>query len=137
MEPPKISGKLYSPGSVTIATLLGSPLAGAIVMALNYDRMGQRKTAWQCCALGFVGTVALFALGIIFPKLPNGAAVGSVVGMYYAAKSAQGPQFQQHIQQGGRADSPWKAAGIGLLCLVVIGFFIVAFAALFPKVMHE
>jgi len=40
------SYKLYHPGTIAGATAMGSPLAGAIIMALNYRRLDQPKAAW-------------------------------------------------------------------------------------------
>ena len=39
----KASGPLYSPTAVLIATLLGAPIAGAAVLAINYRRLGDKR----------------------------------------------------------------------------------------------
>jgi hypothetical protein len=113
--------RLYPPGAVSLATVLGSPLAGSILMAVNYRRMGQKASAWKTFAAGSVGTIALLFAGQFVPDgVARGALIGSLTVMYQLAKQLQGQPIAQHRQRGGKIASYWKAAGIGLACMVLI-----------------
>jgi hypothetical protein len=107
-----------------IASILGSHFAGAIVMAINYQRMGQRANAWRAVLIGLVTLVGLLAAAMLLPdslaRVMRPAAVGIVVAMLYVAKHLQGSQYERFLAAGGKKASGWAAAGIGLACLAVI-----------------
>src|ERR671912_2219731 len=57
------TGPLYSPMAIMIATLLGSPVAGTAVMAINYRRLGQKRHSVLAIVAGIAGTAGLIAVG--------------------------------------------------------------------------
>jgi hypothetical protein len=115
---------LYSVRSVTLGAALGSLLAGGIVMAINYKRLGQGAAAIHAILWSAVATAAIIAVGIMAPDeahIPNAAfLVPQIIGMYYVAKSLQGPTVEAHRREGGSLASSWGAAGIGILTLFVL-----------------
>ncbi len=124
--PPLPPYKLYDRKSVVLATFLGSPLAGGWLMALNYRRLGDRRTFWTCLILSLVGTAALIAVGAILPdKTPSlPFAIAGIIAMAAIAK-LQAPQIDEHTRlRGGQLASRWKAAGIGALFFVLIAVII-------------
>jgi hypothetical protein len=58
--------------------------------------------------------------------IPNAAFfVPQIIGMYYVAKSLQGPAVDAHRREGGSLASSWGAAGIGIFtAFVVLGALI-------------
>ena len=56
---------LYSVGSVTLSAVLGSLLAGGIVMAINYTRLGQGVEAIHAVGWSAVATVVVITAGAI------------------------------------------------------------------------
>jgi len=123
-EPPQFA--LYDPTSVALATLMGSPLAGGTVMAINYSRIGRGGGAKAV----FAG-IGLTALGILVGRfLPTVASTPIAIGLCFAmkgiAQAQQGKTFDEHIRSGGRSGSRWAATGIGLIFLVAIVGVIVA-----------
>jgi hypothetical protein len=132
-EDTKPTYQLYSPGQVTLATLLGTPVAGAILMASNYRGLGDPKQARSILIGGAIFTAALIILAFVLPEDFPGVslAVPSVVAMHVVAKKVQGPAYDEHLRKGGEKASGWQAAGIGVLCLVVVfgGTFAVVFSA--------
>lgn len=112
---------LYDPSAVGLATFLGSPVAGGVVMAINYRRMGEAGNA----VLAVVGGVFLTGLGaLIGTLLPSYGSLPVAIGLYYAmkgiAQSVQGPAVEKHVVQDGvPSGSMWSAAGIGLAFLAV------------------
>src|SRR5881394_1282219 len=126
--PPPPSYRLYDSKRVTLATFLGTPLAGGWLMALNYRRLGQRRQFWTCIILTIVGTGTFFALCALipdsFPSTPVAAA--SIFAMSGIAR-IQAAMIEQHKARGGRLGSLWEAAGVGLVPLVLIGGVICVF----------
>jgi hypothetical protein len=115
--------RLYSVNAVALATFLGSPLAGAVVMAINYARLGRGGSARMAVVLGLIGTAAVFAIAFVLPdKVPNVVIwLPQLLGMQAIAKALQGPAIEDHARRDGRAASNWKAAGIGMLGLLLFG----------------
>lgn len=116
-----LATRLYTPGHVSLATFLGTPLAGSVIMAMNENRLGRKGTAVKMVLAGIAGTIVLlaisFALPDNFPAFPIN--IGTLLLMGWFARSRQGATVARHIAAGGRPASGWAAAGIALLCLVV------------------
>lgn len=121
VEPPP-PYKLFSVGAVTLASFLGSPLAGAVLMAINYRRLDKKGAARASVVWGVVGTAALVGLGFILSaRIPTPVvAVVPVVVMNSIAKYLQGEDLQRHERRRGQMVSLWAAAGIGAASLVLI-----------------
>jgi hypothetical protein len=112
---------LFDSTSVAIATLLGSPIAGTGLMALNYRRLGKKNAAITTLAIGIAATGMAIAFGNRVPTYATtGVAVGLLVTTMNLAKSLQGPAVQQHVLRGGPLGSRWAAAGLGVILMVVI-----------------
>jgi hypothetical protein len=122
------SYRLYSPVHVAWATFLGSPIAGCILMAINYWRLGEPKSGRLAIVYGVVASSCLCALGFFLPeRFPNSILpIAFTWGMYGIAKSLQGDSMNRHINNGGLKASGWRATGVGLLCLV--GILVLLFA---------
>jgi hypothetical protein len=123
-EPGRPAYKLYSVASAVLATFLGSPVAGGIVLAINYKRLGQSAAAIHAVVWSTVITATIIAAAMFLPDdlpVPNGAlVVPQLIAMYYAAKSLQARDLDTHQRRGGRMASAWAAAGIGVLVGVVL-----------------
>src|ERR1700761_6674892 len=65
-EPPPVY-RLFDASSVLIASVLGSPVAGAALMAVNFRRMGKGQKAIAAIALGIAVTALGSALGHFVP----------------------------------------------------------------------
>lgn len=109
--------RLYDAKSITIATVLGSPVAGTGLMALNYRRLGRTRSAAMTLAIGVAATATGIALGSVLPSYASSAiAVGLLVATMNAAKALQGTTIDKHLRRGGRLSSRWAAAGVGIVC---------------------
>jgi hypothetical protein len=122
------TGPLYSPGAVMIATLLGSPVAGAAILAINYKRLGKKRQSRLTILTGVAGTTGLIVLGFLLPEgIPSsGIAIGGVLAMRQLARGLQGSAIRKHTDRGGTMASNWKAAGIGLVGLLAMSAIILA-----------
>jgi hypothetical protein len=125
-------GKLFSAGQVAVATSLGTPIAGGILLAQNHRAIGEGRSAWRPLLIGIVVTGLLIAIGFLLPKdFPNrGFAPGVCFGMYYFAKQWRGGAINRHLKAGGRKGSWWAAVGVGVACsvILVVLFFTVVVA---------
>jgi len=113
--------RLYTPQHVAGATFLGGPLAGFLLMATNYRRMGHSDAAIGSVLVGLLATAVLAMIGILMPGLPSGTGtlicIASIFLMSTLAKNMQGEDVEAHVQRGGKTASVWIALGIGLLVL--------------------
>jgi hypothetical protein len=130
---PQPAHKLYSLGSIGLATFLASWLAGAVLISRNYSRLGKRRASHISILLGVLSIVPLMIAAVFIevpqqydnylPAVFQGIQVG-VISMI--AKRLQGEAFSAHEEKGGQFYSNWRATGIGLLLLpVVVGLFFV------------
>jgi hypothetical protein len=126
-EPSLPAYTLFDSQSVTIATLLGAPIAGTILMAVNYRRLGKEVNAAVAFLAGLAVTILAIVSGNLIPTdalyaLP----VILLVAMRGIAQALQGSAVQQHVSQGGKLGSRWIAFGLGIGSLAVIlgGLFV-------------
>lgn len=118
----KSSRPFYSLGQIALATILGSPLAGAWLMARNYRATDEKKKERRCIIYSVTGTAALLVLAFMVPaSVPHsGFAAGVAAAMIQVARWTQGPMISEHYSSGGQKGSWWVAAGIGVLGLIVV-----------------
>jgi hypothetical protein len=134
-EPAGIDGasrpayKLYTVRSITLATFLATPIAGGVVMAINYRRLGRDTAAIHAVVWTIVATVTIIVLSMLVPDdahIPDAAYFApQLFGMYVLAKQLQGHTIDTHRLHGGALASAWGAAGIALLVGLVIGMIII------------
>jgi len=140
LTPPLVPGyasdapryKLHLPGGATLATFLGSPVAGTLILALNYQKLGRSGAAVLSVIVGVLATILILALALMLPaKTPNALfIIPQIAVMAALAKSLQGPAVERHKQLGGKIASMWVSAGIGLVGLVVFGSAIIGYVYL-------
>jgi hypothetical protein len=129
------SFKLYTPGHVAWATFLGAPLAGSMLLAMNYRRLGEPTSAAIALVGGFLATTGLVVIGFCLPdNFPNMIIpIASLLGMAYLTRWLQGDSLANHLANGGDKASGWGATGVGLLSLVVVLGIGVGLAMLLPE----
>jgi hypothetical protein len=114
---------LYDYRAVGLASFLGTPLGGSVLLAMNYRRLGNRAAVAGVLAVGIIVTGILLLLGFSGIANTGVQAIGllAFIGMMQGAKAIQGFDVQEHIRLGGRLASKGSAAITGLLCLAVVG----------------
>jgi hypothetical protein len=122
---------LYSPGHVAWASFLGSPLAGGMLMAINFFRLRKPLAGNVSLIVGLFLAIGLMVLSFFLPdSLPNSVIpLAYTFGMYQATKLLQGDDYGEHLARGGRKGSAWVATGVGAICLII--FVALLFAVLF------
>ena len=113
---------LYSPGQVAWASFLASPIAGSVLMALNYSRVGNGKASKITLLVGGLATVLVFVVALFVPdNFPNMLLPAIyVLGMFFTSTRLQGEAFKRDLPRGHRGASTWAATGIAILCMVVL-----------------
>ena len=124
--PPPAPVKLYSPGQIGVAAVLGTFTTGAILYAVNQRRLGQRGGAIVTLVLGVAVLALLIALSFALPErgdvLISRLAHVAGVALYYVAKTKQQVAYQAALAAGGRRASNWAVFGI------IVASFAVLFA---------
>jgi len=113
--------ELHTPWHTTLATIIGGPIAGGLVIYWNFRKVGDAAAGklWLYIGVGIMAVVV--AAGLLFPFSSGmGLAIGGVVAMHHLAKQALGRMLEAHKRRGGKLASAWHAAGLGLVCLVVL-----------------
>lgn len=112
---------LHSTGSVALATLLGSPIAGAIVLAISLNRLNRKTAAWIVLVAGAMLTIFLMVISIfetLGNDIPSSVYVWpQIFGAWFVSRQLVGNAVDQQRQAGGQIASRWIAAGIGVLSL--------------------
>jgi hypothetical protein len=133
----------YSPRAVAAAGLLGGPLAGCLLLAANYRRLGRKGAAWFFVLVGILASGGIFAalweyadcpprLGAVLYLGPLFLAqlVGSAVVFGLLAWLLQRKSFLAYLSQGRKA-APFQAvAGLCLLCSAIL--FVLQTLATYP-----
>lgn len=116
--------KLYSKRAVLLATFLGGPLGGCILMRRNSLNLGRNREGNIILFIGILVMILLGATGfleigetfdrflrVLLPALS--VAIGSV-----CVEKLHGKELIQHKQEGRPLYSMWRAAGTGAVILV-------------------
>lgn len=121
-SPARLDAALYTSKHVALATFLGTPLGGAVLMALNERRLGRANAAITTLLSGLVATGFLFTIGFALPEsIPRfPISIAPIFVMAGIARSRQGALVAQHFAANGKQGSGWAAAGIGVLSLIAV-----------------
>lgn len=113
--------QLYSIGSIALAGFLGAILAPAVLMALDYLRVGRLLAAGIMLVLGSLLTVGNFALAFVLPEeAPYWPFwIGHTLLAYVVGIASQSRLLNDHQQRGGKLASVWWAIGISIVVSIV------------------
>jgi len=121
LNPSEITGKLFSVGQITLATFIGMPVAGCLLLAQNYKCLGKITAAWQTLALGVALTIILFFIGFWLPENFPNAVLPMIytIAMRQLLKYLQGDAIAAYEAQGKKGS--WVVtAGVIIGCLILI-----------------
>ncbi len=127
--------RLFDSGAVLLATFFGSPLAGAILMAVNYGRLGKSGKGFLAAVLGLIATALLIAVGLSQNKGSSVLGIVFLLATWQVARMAQGKDVEEHTARGGQLGSKWTAFFIGVATLAVL--FGVIFVAIYVNQSHN
>ena len=118
---PETAGNLFTVMQIAVATFIGAPIAGCLLLAQNYRNLGRASSAWQTLILGFVSTIALFFIAFLLPEnFPNAALpMAYTIAMRELVKYLQGDAIASQETQGKKGS--WAVTvGVAIGCLVLI-----------------
>jgi hypothetical protein len=106
--------KLFSKAQVSLSTFLGAPIAGALLMRMNYKALGHTKAAKQSLSVGIAGTAMLLVVAFFLPdNFPNLVLpIASLFAVQQWYKQGQEQTFKTHVANGGQKGSWGTAIGI-------------------------
>lgn len=119
--------RLYDVGAVALAAFLGSPLAGTVLIASNYRKLGQGGNGFLALLLGAVASVGEIYIGLTSTKSPAIATLVLFAATWFAAKELQGHAIQTHVAWGGQLFSKWRAVWVACVTTLVLGGGVVAY----------
>ncbi len=130
-NPATATPRLFSPLATGLGTFFCGPLAGGVLIGLNYRRLGDHGSAIKAWAAGIVVTVLLLWGVVLVPldlmdRIPT-ALIPAICGPLAAFLTGrlQGDRIRQAIAGGAGRTSAWETAGWSLGALVVgVGLFV-------------
>ena len=118
--------KLWNLRPIIIASIIGTPTAGCILMALNYYRSGEKKTAILTLSAGIAIAAMDLVAPFLLPSILAGLlAVAALIAAIYFAVKIHRPFLQEQVSAGAQRASIWSGIGVGAALWVV--YTLVAF----------
>jgi hypothetical protein len=105
--------RLFDYRAVGLAGFLGTPLAGTVLMAVNYRRIEKPVAALAVLLSGAFATGWVLWIGVVgtTSAVFKFAPLALSPGMTILAKALQGKAVERHVREGGRLESNWTAVG--------------------------
>jgi hypothetical protein len=125
---------LYSSKAIGGATFLGGPLAAGYMISENFKALDKPDEGRKSLIVGIVTTEILFGGIFMLPeriidKLPSQLIPLIYTGIIWGiVEWTQGDILKAHKENNNSFYSGWKAAGIGLISLIIIGIGIFGYA---------
>tara|TARA_R110001583_G_scaffold22614_3_gene84676 strand:+ start:745 stop:1542 length:798 start_codon:yes stop_codon:yes gene_type:complete len=125
---------LYSSKAIGGATFLGGPLAAGYMISENFKALDKPDEGRKSLIVGIVTTVILFGGMFMLPeriidKLPRQLIPLIYTGIIWGiVEWTQGDILKAHKENNNSFYSGWRAAGIGLISLIIIGIGIFGYA---------
>jgi hypothetical protein len=130
--------KFYSQKAIGIATFIGGPLAAGYLIRENYLTLNKPDEGKKSLIIGIISTIILFGGIFIIPesildKVPNQILPLIYTGIIYLiVEKIHGQILNKHKENKNEFFSGWRAAGIGLISLVVLSIGIFGYVFLSP-----
>lgn len=114
----------WSPTGIALVTLVLSPVAGAVLHALNYSRLGWPQR-WRLALFANLITPVLF---VLIDMLGSGRRLRLGIPIFLAAYfyKTQAPLFERHRAGGGRKASLVLPVILLIAALVVLALLLSA-----------
>lgn len=129
--------KLYSLKSIALGSFIGSPLAAGYLISENYKALNEPDKARNTIITYIIATILLFIVLFLIPEEILDKVPSFIIPIIYTAiigvivEKQQGAILRSHEENGNELYSGWRAAGIGLVTVVIIialvfGYFFIS-----------
>ena len=135
-ENPTQDIKLYSAGAIGGATFLGGPLAAGYMIGENFKALDKPSEGKTSLIIGIIVTILLFGGVFLVPENIIDHIPKQLIPILYTAvvygivEWKQGHTLKTHKENGNTFYSAWRAAGIGLVSLLILSAGIFGYAFL-------
>mgnify|MGYP000633902483 CR=1 FL=1 len=121
--------RLYTTTQVATACFFASFLASGLLIGFNYQKLGDKVSAWRSFVIGLVSTVVLLFIAFKLPENSPSYGIGllSILIAKKWAEVEQGRALKIHKDKGGLPGSNWKVAGVVLMTLTVLFVSVVGY----------
>jgi len=122
--------KVYTKNTIPIVAFLLGPVGACYMLAKNFESFGDRAAAKKTWTILIVAMV-IYGIYVVSPfTIPfiNSLPILYTIIIYSRTNDLQGKILDEHIKNGGKAYSGWKAFGVGILSLVITLVYIFALA---------
>ncbi len=113
--------RLYDSNAVAVAAFFGGPLAGTVLMASNYRKLGQGNEGVLALVLGAAASVGVIYMAVKTTASPAVAEIVLFVCTWLAARQLQDDAIKTHVAWGGQLYSKGRAFGVAILTTLVLG----------------
>ncbi len=116
------SARIWSPRQISLAALLGSPLAAAWFFSRNFlafgDEVRSRRSLW----VGFGFTALVLAVAYLLPARFPGALIPLIytAATELYASSCFKSSYEKHITEGWPRGSWWSVVGVSLASFLLV-----------------
>lgn len=126
-----VTGPLYTKWQVVAGAIIGSFLAGCVMLYLNAQQLRaagtQEERPEYYLLAGGVGLLGNLAVFFVAEPLGSFTACALLIGIYVWYEKKQAPLVVDRVQRGSRAHSWWRALGTSYA--VVLALLVVSVAA--------
>ncbi|NRD21404.1 hypothetical protein HNV08_15210 [Winogradskyella eckloniae] len=118
--------KLYSQRTIGIASFIGSPLAAGYLIKENYKALNEPEKGNKALVISIAATIFIFVSMVLLPddiinKIPRMLIPAAYTGLtYLIVDKIHGAILHKHLEQNNSFYSGWRAAGIGVIALIII-----------------
>ncbi len=114
--------RLHTANGVALATFLGAPLGGALVLADNERRLGRTGTAALTVVLGLVATALLIGVAFLLPAIGSPIPIVSILVMRQLAiaRLKTAPPAPPGLPLSAWLSAAAGAVALGFLAVVVV-----------------
>lgn len=130
------NSKLYSSIAISGATFLGGPLAAGYLIGENYKALNKPDEGRTALIIGIVTTILLFGGLFMLPTTMIDKIPRQIIPLIYTAfiwgfvEWKQGDILKAHKENNNSFYSGWRAAGVGIVSLLIIGIGIFGYVYL-------
>ncbi|HTY38986.1 MAG TPA: hypothetical protein VMH23_17850 [Bacteroidota bacterium] len=117
---------VFTAKTIGICTALFGPLAGTYLISHNFRVFRKATAAKVSYAVGLAATLILIPILLQIPEHTGTRAMTGLIELlwaipaYVVVKEHQALDIEHHLSGGGKKASGWKAAGIGILAMIIL-----------------